>query len=415
MRLSLLALLVLGLAAHLSFWYWPRVHAARPVADGLAESILRDPGYDVAIWLPYPHQNLAALERTTGDLEELAAAIARLSGAPPPVLPRLGPFRFPPAREMVWASSADGRRWEAAVRLFPSVAVLLRAAGRVAANPWLAGGSVQAATGELYVEWHGSTWLLASDRSAVERRASERSSAPAMGAREKGDPYVGLLHLARPHGLLPAGMYRIRRAAGALEITMGRPAPDALRSLADLNLDGATLMALHRGPAGPDRAVEALAILPAEPGHSSRLPSAVLLSRGGAGGLGLPGEASLRRLGIRPRELRIGTWTLSGWDDPAIRFGRAMIPQARRWAQSRGDEVTLLSLDVAAIGRWAAGVGAGLQQLPLVGQGVARPWEDAARVAAACGPSARLLAAVDAAGPGVEIRLEPAGGSTDRH
>jgi hypothetical protein len=414
-RIILLGMLLAALVAHLAFWYMPRVHAAKPVAGGAAAALLGAPGYDIAIWLPYPHQNLAALEKRTGDLDDLAASIARLGGSPPPVWPHLGPFRFPPAREMAWASSADGEHWQAVVRLYPSVAWLLRTAGRLAGNPWLHGGFVTSGGGRLKVSWSGSTWHLARDPLPFGPSGPRRASSSPTVAGNSGDLYVGLVRLGQAHGLLPAGTYHIRRLAGALQVTMGRPPADAMRSLQILDFDGSILTALYRGPAGRVALVDVLAVLAPEPGATLTLPSAVLVSRGGADVLHLPGEESLRRVGVRPEERRVGSWTIRGWDESSLRFGRGIIPQAERWVASGDREVTLVRVDLAATGRWAAGVGAELRRLPLLGKGMARTWLDAARVAAACGPRAQLLAAVDAGTPGVEIRLEPGKASPVRH
>src|SRR6202023_1607887 len=45
--------------------------------------LLAGGSYDVCIWIPYPHQNLGVLAAAVGDLQEVAAATARLSAGEP--------------------------------------------------------------------------------------------------------------------------------------------------------------------------------------------------------------------------------------------------------------------------------------------------------------------------------------------
>lgn len=71
---------------------------------------------------PELHAFGGAVERP----EEVLAAAARLAGLPEPSVPRLAPFGIPPARELLVASSRVGRRLSAAVRLYPTAAVLSR-------------------------------------------------------------------------------------------------------------------------------------------------------------------------------------------------------------------------------------------------------------------------------------------------
>lgn len=417
-RLLVWILLALAgaVAAHVVYWYWPRIHAARPVAGGEARALLDTPDYDVALWIPYPHQNLAALERRVGNLDDLARALARLSGAPAPQMPRLGPFRLPPARELAWAASADGHRWRLVVRLYPAVAIVLRAAGRLAGNPWLSGGTVDSAGRHLEVTWMGSqTWCLEPRGERVDTDSARRAGAGTATRVEADESAVGLVRLATPHETLPAGTYRISARDGALEATMGDPPAGTLRAIRTMPTAGAALTLLRREHPSSGDGVAALAIVPGPSDRPTQLPTAVSLSEGLSSPLGLPGERQLGRLGIHPLQRRFGTWTIRAWDDSATEFGRRMVPRVKAWASGDSRQTTAVQIDLAAIGRWAASLGAGLNQLPLVGEAMAGRWLDVARLAQACGPRARLLAAVNDSPPSVAIRLEQAPQGSDRH
>jgi len=415
LRYWILLVLIAALAAHVALWYWPRVHAARPVVGGEARALLEARGYDVALWIPYPHQNLAALERRVGDLDDFVRPLSQLSGTPQPRIPHLGPFRLPPARELAWASSADGRRWRLVVRLYPAVAMVLRAAGRVAGNPWLSGGAVESAGRRLEVTWKGPvTWCL-EPRGAVADMASAEGAVSGAANSRGNDAIVALVRLGSPHGALPAGTYRIQTGAGALQATMGDPPAGTLRAVNTMLTGGAALTLLRREHPGSGHGVEALAIVPATSGGSMQLPTAVALSEAPSSRLPLPGERQLGRLGIHPLEGRVGAWTIRAWDDSAAEYGRRMLPQVERWASGDPHQTIVLRIELAAIGRWAANLGAGLNELPLVGKEMARNWLDVARVALACGPRARLLAAVNDSPPSVAIRLEQVSQAADRH
>ena len=399
-------MLVLLATLHWVYWYGPRPRPTKPDIRGIPASLFDDAEFDVAVWLAYPHQNLSALERRTGDLQDLLASAARLSRMPPPRLPRLGPFRFPPASEMVWAASADGERWRLAVRMYPLPSLLVRAAGLVASNPWLKGGPVRSAGKTLYVEWRGRSWNLGTDPLDSEPATASRAGSGENRELTRDDPELALIRLRSHRGPFPPGLYRLRLQNRGLQITMGHLSavtPATVGSLPGKNL---ALAVVHRLKIGPRRGVEALAVTGGNSGDSLRLPSAAIVRRGGLNSLRLPGESSLRRIGIRPQSERMGEWEIISWDDTAMVAGRRLIPGLEQWASGSEAGVVGLRMNVATVGGWAADFGAGLRDLPLVGPEMAQRWVDLARIASACGPRARLTGVIESTPPAVELRLE---------
>lgn len=216
--------------------YGARERPAVPTPDALPGRLLEDPAFDLVLWLPYPHQNVAALRQALGDEEgasEWLAAVLRLaevrSGMEEEiVLPAFGPFPLPPAREMTLAigNSRGGRaggggRKMLAARMYPSLAWIGRAAGAVAGNPWLAGGEVRAFGGPARVSWDGTVWRIVGgdlDLGGMDPEipASVGASIPEPAlARVRIGPGVGSREL-------PAGGYRLFWPAGTsgdLELT----------------------------------------------------------------------------------------------------------------------------------------------------------------------------------------------------
>ena len=203
-----LGLLVLALlAAHVVYWYLPRERAVAPrlaaamaaaarsaaspqggraVAAGEPLEVLAAGRYDLCLWVPYPHQNLGVLAGAVDDLPGVIAAAVRLSrgaggaqdedagaaGAAakePQDLPTFGPFEVPPASELVACADLAGGRLRVVARIYPALAAVARLAGRLAGNPWLAGGEA----GRMRIAWDGRLWTVI---------AGEESPPPAVAA-----------------------------------------------------------------------------------------------------------------------------------------------------------------------------------------------------------------------------------------
>jgi len=156
-RLAVVGVVVAATVGHLWYWYAPRWRQARPSA--LAAGILAADDPAPALWLAAPHQSLGALEHRVGDLDDLVAEVCEAMARPCPSLPRIGPWRLPPAHELLAVGTADSFRL--GLRPLTAVRWIARAAGRLGANPWLAGGAVVVGGEPAEVCWRGGWWWLA--------------------------------------------------------------------------------------------------------------------------------------------------------------------------------------------------------------------------------------------------------------
>jgi hypothetical protein len=218
--------------------YGPRERAGAPVAGGLPDRLLEDRSFDLALWLAYPHQNLAVFRRELGGegpTREWAAAVLRLaevrSRAEPEIsLPAFGPFPVPPARELTLAIGEAGERSRSpagallAARVYPALVWIGRSAGAIAGNPWLSGGEVRAFGQPARVSWDGAVWRVASEAADPGALAAARtvhggiSREPALARLRVGSGLAS--------GGLPAGGYRLFRPRDAptdLELALEGP------------------------------------------------------------------------------------------------------------------------------------------------------------------------------------------------
>jgi hypothetical protein len=247
-RTAGILLLLLALAlGHVAWWYWPRERAAAPDPASATARLLAAGDYDLCTWIPYPHQNLGALARATGDFPRVLAAATRLAGSSAPdELRTFGPFLVPPASELVACADLAGGRLRIAARVYPTLALVARLAGRLADNAWLAGGEV----GRLRVDWQEGLWVVSAGEPGA---AGEAGGGPTIGGGEGGAagpggraaagsgrntaagpgaaaaPSAGsalsnlpaglaLARLARPLRGLPAGTYVLRRMGADLDL-----------------------------------------------------------------------------------------------------------------------------------------------------------------------------------------------------
>lgn len=392
-RIALGLLLLAATAGHVVFWYGGRERAA--VSGSLAAE-LAAPDVVAGVWLPFPHQNLRRLERRTGDLRRWIARLGP-AGRSGEAIPGFGPFVVPPSRELVVVTTADGGV-RAAARLLPTVAVLARWAGRLAGNPWLAGGPV--GEGE-EVRWEGRLWRY---------RRGPAGAPPAVALRLPESPVLGLVRLVRPAGPLPAGLYRLARVpreAGAparLELRAGDP--PAIGPLAP------------EGPFWLRRELPDAWWVERTAGEGRR---GVLVEAGGADRLGLPRIAVFARGGAEfdlPGEELV---ELVGGEVPErfeadlrIRsLERTALAPAARFAAA-AEALLAAGLDRAAgadpdrMAPAAAGIARALRQVPVFGAAEARPFE---RLAALLEPLRGCGRASLAVGPGgAWVRLVPCHG-----
>lgn len=289
--------IILALAAHVGWWYWPRERAGRLEEGTLTAAVLTGSDLPYRAWVAYPHQNLGALER----FRRRSDAVARLAEVPFPELPSFGPLPTPPAIDMAVASSGDGDRLALAARVYPLAALLARWAGRLAGNPWLAGGVVGAGAERAEIAWRGTTWT-------VTRGTSLPAAAPAM--QRSDDRVLAAVALAGPSGPLPAGLYALRRRAGALELATA--GGGLLEAPAFLAVDRSPLVILERS-AG---AVDAMALL--APPADGDLPRWAVVHRGKGPRRPIPGERLYDLLGREPLQVRSGGARLAGTDPSAL-------------------------------------------------------------------------------------------------
>jgi len=237
-----LAVAVAGLAVAVHLWYWyaPRERPGAP-STGAAAALFAASPLPYRLWIPYPHQNLARLRR---DVPAGVGAALRLFGVKAPRLQRFGPFDVPPSSAIALASDARGDQWVVVAQVYPAIALIARAAGSVAGNPWLAGGEVESGGKGLRVGWApGGVWWVSSEGSAeateIIGRPVESSGLPA-----------GLAWLRSGKGLgpLPPGDYRLNGPASAPKLVFR--GPDGVETdVLDLAGDGARLEI--RLPAAP--------------------------------------------------------------------------------------------------------------------------------------------------------------------
>lgn len=289
--------IILALGAHVGWWYWPRERAGRLAEGSLTAAVLTASELPYRAWVAYPHQNLGRLERFRGR----SGAVARLAEVPLPDLPSFGPLPTPPAIDMAVASAGDGDRFVLAARVYPVAARLARWAGRLAANPWLAGGVVETDGERAEIAWRGSTWT-------VTRRASLPAPGPATMREE--NRMLAAVALAEPSGPLPAGLYVLRRRAGLLELATGDGR--LLEAPAFLAEAGRPLVILERSA----EVVDALALLDAS--ADGQLPRWAVVHHGRGRRRSIPGERLYELLGREPLQTRSGNARLAGTDRPAL-------------------------------------------------------------------------------------------------
>jgi hypothetical protein len=253
--LLLLALAAVLIAAHVFYWYAPRARAAAPEPGSLPARLLASGAYDACFWVPYPHQNVGVLRNRLEDGAEWLAAVARVGGLPPPMLPGFGPFAVPPSSEIAACSDLSGDRFFLVARVYPTLAAVARLSGKLADNPWLAGGVVREPRGdpdnpeerEIKVVWREGMWTISSG--GVPDLAPARASSPQL------PETLGFFRLNKEVTDFPAGDYLLRRQGGDLEVTLDRPGAAAAP---DLPPGPLPILLAAAGPSWPAAATKPL-------------------------------------------------------------------------------------------------------------------------------------------------------------
>ena len=397
-RWALVLLVLLLVAGHVLYWYLPRERAGAPEPGGLPARMLASSSYDACFWAPYPHQNLAALAGALGDWDGYLAAASRFAGLPPPQLPAFGPFAVPPASEVAACSDPTGKRVLVAAEIYPAIALVAKAAGRLAGNPWLAGGDVADREPPARVAWNGDEWMVSiggaeapavSDTSAAAPTSNTGAEAPApspaaASATPEPAEALALLRLSRPVSGsladLPAGTYRLARdAAGALDLSLAGAAPPAPLDTAALPPAGHPVLlaasgATEKGPAS------ALALFPPSSKSDLELPGAAAFQPAGAPGKGrwsLPGGGLARLLaGSLPRGNAAG-WSIVALDAESLAKAEALAPLLAPVASPAGSRLHLaLRVEPARALDLVTSIRKLLERVPLASPREVERWRD---------------------------------------
>lgn len=238
--LLIFLLLAALLAGHYFYWYAPRERPGLPDPEGLAARLLAagaSGAYDACFWVPYPHQNLGKLRGAVEDGGAWVAAVARVAELPPPVLPSFGPFTVPPASEIAGCSDLSGGRFLIVSKVYPALATVARLSGKMAGNPWLAGGEVKDLAGEesepvertLTVAWRGGYWTVSAGEAPdlLAQASAQTAAAPPAVSRPES---LGIFRLLRDVSQFPVGDYVLRRESENLVLALDQenppPAPE---------------------------------------------------------------------------------------------------------------------------------------------------------------------------------------------
>jgi len=361
--------------AHFAYWYLPRERSASSPSPEALE-LLADPGATAAVWIAYPHQNLGRLERFVGDAAAWGALLSGRDGDAAARLPQFGPFVAPPSSELAVALPPDGEP-RAALHAYRSVALLARAAGSLAGNPWLAGGPVGDRPDQV-VAWQGDLWRyggpVARDGRAVDLGAPETA-------------LLAVVRADREHGPLPAGTYRLVRDELGPELRLGR-----------------VLEAAPALPAGADRPVALLIERPArrqltmiliweEEGVVPPFPAAASVVRRGSPRPHLPGEELLRLAGRKPKRETVDGLEISALSGRELERARRLLPALQALSSNPASARAVAMVDPAGALRVARRLEEGFSAFPLaalVGADPKRwiellgPWEG-------CGPMALVV------------------------
>ncbi len=372
-------LLIAGLlAAHLLYWYAPRLRPGTPRPGSLPARLLASDEFPVALWVPFPHQNLGHLEKSTAGEEGVLEAAARLAGLPAPRFPGFGPLAMPPASELVFAADESGERFALAAEVYPGLALFAKLAGRLASNPWLLGGELSVDGRRVEIAWQGNVWSVASP------------GLPRLDAgREVGEEEASLLiaEVRQASPPLPAGRYRLTLGDGLLEVRSETPPPelgpdeDRLRELR------AFLVVLAGEREALGEPTQAMAFFSADGGVSSfdhegstyELPGMASIYPTGTDRWSLPGEKLLKWTGREIRQAELGEWSVAALDASSFeRAGELVAHLAPVVEEERLVWALWLDLDggLREVRRIAETVG----ELPLVSPRRRQRWSDAVAV-----------------------------------
>lgn len=375
----LLLLLALG---HYGYWYGARARPGVPATSGPLYRVLEDERLSASLWLAYPHQNLARLEKEVPDYRKAVVAAVRLGGHAEPRLPRFGRLAVPPARELVVGIGSEGGTVVVA-NVYPLMARLARLSGGLTGNSWLSGGAVGESAS---VRWCPPHWIYATD-SQLSESLCEAGETPDRAEQSVWSATPALLRLRLSQAEAGfEGRFRLEirtdgegrhlqlltDAGRATEISGNPLAADELVLLYDE----------RPGPEGGSSRGRALLINrgPAASEGEIRLPSAVAFGPTGSQLWRLPAHRLLQLADVKPVTDRREGFDFVASDEDALARGllaherlTTMAPQLRHGLWLRPQPLFELAHDLEH----------GLGALPMGSQREHQRWQDIETIAAA--------------------------------
>ena len=324
---AFLAALILLVVAHLAYWYAPREHAGAPKPGTEVGAVLNGSDLPLRVWLAYPHQNLAFAGGSKRG-NNWRRGLAGLLDLPEIKVPAFGPFSLPPASELALATDESGERMVVAARIYPGIAAVARAAGAVAGNPWLAGGTVVQGGRRLEVAWSGRIWML---RTEGERWPEAQTPGPGV------EPALLRVETAVQVGPVPPGAYRVLRNGRHLDLLSAAVGPTETAKP-----EGGLLLMTDRREPG----TRGMAVLGPGAGSLRGIPSALSFSQAPAELPELPFERLYKLLGIERRTVQRGGWAIVASDKVALERGLELQASLRRALPPSGSLRLSADLDV---------------------------------------------------------------------
>lgn len=392
-NLAVVTVLAIVLGGHVVHWYFPRERSGAPDGESASGRLYLAGRQEVRLWIPYPHQNLAAAGGHLENPRHLLRAVGRLAGLGDVELPRFGPFAVPPSRAVALAlDRAGGGGLAVAVDVYPAIAIVARLAGTVAGNPLLAGGPVVLSGRRYEVAWVGTSWTLSS--------GSQPGAVPA--ATPPSQPGLAWLTLVQPQDPLPTGRYRLWREGRTLVLSSGGGDPDRRPGLEDSarRLDLAYLRARFR-----PRGEVSVLLAPRGQRRALELPDSAVVWTPGAERLRLPGERVVDLLGLDLLTERVGRrWRIAAIGERSLAAARRLIPELEPYLVGSGLD-SLLWLRPGEYRPLIGAIAEQLEALPVVARREVRFWRDLDTVLSALREVERIALESRTDG-GVEVRLE---------
>lgn len=335
--------------------------------------------------MPFPHQNLGALEAfglSTGTLQ----AALRLAALPSPTLPRFGHLRVPPSRSLAVATEKRGERFVVAADVYPAAAAFFRLAGRLAGNPWLAGGNLLTDEGRLSVQWHGNVWSVSSQGDVG--FADGGTFPPAFAQRDPGLPSspgrkpVMVAEARSTRDPLPEGRYYLFVDYQGVELisdgATDRP-PSTSQAMAQAR---ALLLAVSAVDGSLGDGGQALALIGQAADQIAELPRGTVIHRPGVDRWSLPAEGLLSLAGRKPSVGSGAGLEVIATDSTGLTQGQSLALEVAALLRSPAAENALvfglwveLSPASAEVGR----IRRGLERAPLWSREQVSRWREADR------------------------------------